>query len=71
MHNNHVKLEQVSKDYAIHVIGEDEHNYIVQAVLVLKKASFREFVDSMGNKMFLRFVPMADEVRYFIDDGEV
>lgn len=71
MHNNHVKLDEVSKDYAVHIIGEDEHNYIVQKVLVLKQMSFREFIDSMGNKKFLRFVPMADEVHYFVDDGKI
>jgi hypothetical protein len=70
MNHPHMTFERVSKEYVVHVIGEDEHNYILQKVLSTKQSTFREFVDSLGAKKFLHFVPMSDDVSYFMDDGK-
>ena len=71
MNHKQMTFNTVSKDYAIHIIGEDVHNYLVERVLMLKKSTHREFVDSMGNKKYLRLVPMGDTITYFIDDSIV
>jgi hypothetical protein len=71
MHHDHIKAQRVSKEHAIYIVGDEMHDYLVQRVLMMKKSTHREFVDSLGNQKFLRFVPMADSVEYFIDDGKI
>jgi hypothetical protein len=71
MHHNHIKTQQVTKEHAIYIVGDEIHDYLVEKVLAMKKSTHREFVDSLGNQKFLRFVPFSDEVKYFIDDGKI
>ena len=71
MQHNHIKTERVSKEHAIYIVGSDIHDYLVEKVLSMKKATHREFVDSLGNQKFLRFVPFSDTVEYFVDDGKI
>jgi hypothetical protein len=71
MNHKHIKIERVSREYAIHIVGEDVHDYLVGKVLAMQKSTHREFVDSLGNQKFLRFVPLTEGVEYFVDDGKI
>jgi hypothetical protein len=68
MNHSHVKLQSVTKEYVIHVIGEVKHDFLFQTALSMKKATQCVFVDSFGNHKALRFVPMHENISYFIDD---